>query len=518
MHCCDRDAVVLEAARARLRAYYRVLKKQNILVSPNKIPPDVTSRELRSLWFVDLDERTFAEEVVGEGVVEGEGDGVEAAKGWIQVGVIPKSIIPVGYKKSTKWRDEECDRLRLEIRESQIEGAGMGLYTRTSRTLGSWVCSLVGTFMTWFKASHDKSRRLVETVLLHEGKPIIFNMAWNHPASFANDGKLGAVEGKSRVNCVIVENDKLQPWDPDYLVIRALGDLRAGTELFLDYGDVYWNGGKWQVGMVDEVMEEEEVLEDDVMSGGGRSVSTRKPVDRAIVNYFFDLEAKEGRSKVKDVEDVEEVEEVEEVVDVEEIEDVEEVTDVEEVKVVEEVKDVEVVEESGVDFVPGEMCLYGELCRSGSASSTHKCERGKVCGYRSHHNCAVLLDGVENQCPYCNGGASARAAVYVIKKTGKVPSKVEITDSLSFSGGDGKKKRRRLRTLRSRSRDAGVGGAGVGEAGAGVGEAGEATDGSSIPKKKTRTRKTPVSRLAPFNNSPVGSNTTRSRVSATRKK
>jgi len=468
-----------------LKAYYRVLKKQNILVSPNKIPPDVTSRELRSLWFVDLDERAFAEEVVGEGVVEEGGDGVEAARDWIQVGVIPRSLVPVGYKKSKKWRDEEGDRLRLEIRESQVEGAGKGLFTRTSRTLGSWVCSLVGTFMTWAKASHDKSRRLVETVLIHEGKPIIFNMAWNHPASFANDGKLGAVDGQSRVNCVIVENDKLQPWDPDYLVIRALGNLQAGTELFLDYGDVYWKGGKWREGMVDEVMEEEDVVGDDVksgkLSGRGRKGQARKPVDMTVVNYFYDLEAKGGRSEVGEVGGVEGGEEGEEVGG-------------------------EGGGEGGVDFVPSDMCLYGELCKCGPDSTTHKCERGSVCGYRSHHNCASLLDGLENQCPYCNGGANARAAVYVIRKTGKVPSKVEIAGSISFSDGDGKKKRRRLRPLRSRSGDAGVE------------EAGRTTDGSSSPKKKMRTRNTPVNKLAPFNNSPTGSNSSRSRVSGTRRK
>ena len=238
MYCCDKDPVVLEAARARLKVYYKVLKSQNILKNINQMPPQVTSRELKSLWFVDEVEVGEDESVAGEG-----GQTVELIK-WIQKGIIPKFLRPDNFKASKKWGEEEALRLGLELGESGVSGGGVGVFTKVGRArAGALVCVVPGQYLEWDKAQRSKSRRLVETVAEWDGKPIVFNMAWNHPAAFFNDGLFGSGDGEdSKVNCVLVENTTLKMWDPDYFQIRTLGFLPPGTELFLDYGETYWAG------------------------------------------------------------------------------------------------------------------------------------------------------------------------------------------------------------------------------------------------------------------------------------
>ena len=65
LYCCDKDPVVLEAARARLKVYYKVLKRQNILKNINQMPPTFTSRELKNLWFAEEVEVGEDESVAG---------------------------------------------------------------------------------------------------------------------------------------------------------------------------------------------------------------------------------------------------------------------------------------------------------------------------------------------------------------------------------------------------------------------------------------------------------------------
>ncbi len=122
----------------------------------------------------------------------------------------------------------------LEVKESQIPGAGKGLYTKTDIQKGQRITEYKGTVKTWKQVKAD-----VED---HIGYVFWFNNqyvidAWQTKkgvAHYANDAK-GLTKVPGLVNNSEYETEKGRCY------IAATRLIPAGSEILVDYGREYWS-------------------------------------------------------------------------------------------------------------------------------------------------------------------------------------------------------------------------------------------------------------------------------------
>ena len=120
----------------------------------------------------------------------------------------------------------------LEIRTSTIPDAGKGLFTKIPISKGTRIVEYKGTVTTWDVVKDDPTNSYIYFL-----KPNHVIDARHHPRSFAryiNDAR-GLVRSKSRTNNAQFVNDGLRVY------IVATRDIQAGEELFVEYGNKYWD-------------------------------------------------------------------------------------------------------------------------------------------------------------------------------------------------------------------------------------------------------------------------------------
>jgi uncharacterized protein len=121
---------------------------------------------------------------------------------------------------------------KLEIRESNIPGAGKGLFTTVFIPKGTRIIEYKGKIRTWKEVQND------------DGNYYIFYVTRNHiidagrvkksMARYLNDAK-GLKKIKGLNNNTEFVRDKLR------VFIDATKDIPAGSELFVGYGKEYWD-------------------------------------------------------------------------------------------------------------------------------------------------------------------------------------------------------------------------------------------------------------------------------------
>lgn len=110
---------------------------------------------------------------------------------------------------------------QLEIKPSQISGAGSGVYTQESISKGSYIDAYTGTYYRY-----PMSAYFVEV------RPEYGIDAGNYPRCYMammND----VFQSSFEVNCEFRVTD-------DKVSVYAIRDIVKGEELFVSYGDSYW--------------------------------------------------------------------------------------------------------------------------------------------------------------------------------------------------------------------------------------------------------------------------------------
>ncbi|HEX8356334.1 MAG TPA: SET domain-containing protein-lysine N-methyltransferase [Segetibacter sp.] len=119
----------------------------------------------------------------------------------------------------------------LEVKESNIPGAGSGLFTREFIAKGTRIVEYKGKIRTWKEVQYD------------DGNLYIFYVTRNHVidggnykrsiARYINDAK-GLTKIKGLTNNAEFVRDGLR------IFVDATKDIPAGAEIFVGYGKKYW--------------------------------------------------------------------------------------------------------------------------------------------------------------------------------------------------------------------------------------------------------------------------------------
>ncbi|HEY0039713.1 MAG TPA: SET domain-containing protein-lysine N-methyltransferase [Flavisolibacter sp.] len=120
----------------------------------------------------------------------------------------------------------------LEIKPSAIPEAGKGLFTKCFIPKGTRIVEYKGTITTWNAVKNDPTNAYIYYL-----KPNHVIDARHHPKSLAryvNDAK-GLVRSKNRKNNAQFVNDGL------HVYVVAIRDIKAGEEIFVEYGQKYWD-------------------------------------------------------------------------------------------------------------------------------------------------------------------------------------------------------------------------------------------------------------------------------------
>ncbi len=120
---------------------------------------------------------------------------------------------------------------QLEIKESNLAGAGLGLFTAGFISKGARIVQYKGRRCTWKEVKNDDGNFYIFYVT---SSHVID--AQNYKASFAryiNDAAgLTRVKGLTNNTHFLREKDKI--------FVEAIKDIPAGGELFVSYGKEYW--------------------------------------------------------------------------------------------------------------------------------------------------------------------------------------------------------------------------------------------------------------------------------------
>lgn len=120
----------------------------------------------------------------------------------------------------------------LVVKRSTIPGSGNGLFTKKLILKGTAIVEYKGKISGWENANHDGGNN-----------PYIFFVNRNHVidalkrfsalARYANDGLgLKRIKGVTN-NCIYITKGKK-------VFIKAIKDIPANSEIFVDYGKDYW--------------------------------------------------------------------------------------------------------------------------------------------------------------------------------------------------------------------------------------------------------------------------------------
>ena len=119
----------------------------------------------------------------------------------------------------------------LEIKESVIPGAGLGLFTTEFIPKGSRIVQYKGRKRTWKDVKNE------------DGNFYIFYVTRNHIIDANNYKKsfaryINDAAGLQKIKGL--KNNTEFVRDGDKVFVEATRDIAAGTELFVGYGKEYW--------------------------------------------------------------------------------------------------------------------------------------------------------------------------------------------------------------------------------------------------------------------------------------
>ncbi len=119
----------------------------------------------------------------------------------------------------------------LEIKESNIPGAGLGLYTQVVIAKGTRIAQYKGRKRTWKEVKNEG------------GNCYIFYVTRNHIIDAQNYKKSHAryindASGIKKIKGLKNNTEFLR--DGDKVFVEAIRDIPAGAELFVGYGKEYW--------------------------------------------------------------------------------------------------------------------------------------------------------------------------------------------------------------------------------------------------------------------------------------
>jgi uncharacterized protein len=129
------------------------------------------------------------------------------------------------------------DSTSLIIKRSQLPKAGKGLFTKTVVKKGEHIVEYLGNITTWQALDHDEGRNGY-VFYVTRNYVIDARNTPEHLARYANDANgLTKVAGL-RNNAEYVKVGKK-------VYIKAIRNIKAGAEIFVDYGKEYWDVMKY---------------------------------------------------------------------------------------------------------------------------------------------------------------------------------------------------------------------------------------------------------------------------------
>ncbi|MDB5250244.1 MAG: nuclear protein [Segetibacter sp.] len=120
---------------------------------------------------------------------------------------------------------------QLEVKESNIPGAGKGLFTTKFIPKGTRITEYKGRVRTWEEAQWDDTNLYIFYV--NDDYVIDANRRKKTVARYINDAK-GLQKIKGLYNNAQFVKDDLR------VFVEATKDIAAGSEIFVDYGKEYW--------------------------------------------------------------------------------------------------------------------------------------------------------------------------------------------------------------------------------------------------------------------------------------
>ena len=120
---------------------------------------------------------------------------------------------------------------QLEVKESNIPGAGMGLFTSKFIPKGSRIVEYKGRIRTWKDVENEDDNFYIFYV--NENHIIDASRIKKSPARFINDAKgMQKIKGLNNNAQFVVDGLRV--------FVEAIKDIPAGSEIFLGYGKEYW--------------------------------------------------------------------------------------------------------------------------------------------------------------------------------------------------------------------------------------------------------------------------------------
>lgn len=121
----------------------------------------------------------------------------------------------------------------LEVKESQIPNAGLGLFTKVDIKKGEFIVEYKGKITTWKAADHMDGDN---PFLFYVNEDHVIDASKNKKsvAKYANDAK-GLTKIKGFTNNAEFYEEDLK------VFILATKNIKAGMEIFVDYGPDYWS-------------------------------------------------------------------------------------------------------------------------------------------------------------------------------------------------------------------------------------------------------------------------------------
>jgi uncharacterized protein len=121
---------------------------------------------------------------------------------------------------------------QLEVKESTIPGAGMGLFTREFIPKGTRMVQYKGRIRTWKEVENEDENYYIFYVT--EEHVIDASRYKKSPARFINDARgLKKIKGLNNNARFVIDGLRV--------FVEAIKDISAGSEIFLSYGKEYWD-------------------------------------------------------------------------------------------------------------------------------------------------------------------------------------------------------------------------------------------------------------------------------------
>lgn len=120
---------------------------------------------------------------------------------------------------------------QLEVKGSNISGAGRGLFTSKFIPKGSKIVEYKGSIRTWKEVENNYNNYYIFYV--NDNYIIDANTFKKSPGKYINDAKgLQKIKGLKNNAEFVVEGLKV--------FVKAIRDIPAGSEIFVSYGKEYW--------------------------------------------------------------------------------------------------------------------------------------------------------------------------------------------------------------------------------------------------------------------------------------